>query len=472
MFRWIVAIIAPATLRRNWWTVLFSVFLFASIVLYRAWKNNRYSNLVWFVVGMLCGLISLFFLFRTKPAVWVPASSSLQLFSGVVVNQQKSNSYEFVTNSWTYLLYSNTALTVWSQLLIHTRPTIAEIPSIQRSTRLEASVFEDEFSFPRRLAMKWYIWSIVVSPWAMIMLWMTTLWFIDSVREYYKQRLWKHIHNKPLYALLLGMTIGDRSWFDKESYQRFIDTGLVHLLAVSGSNIAYLSILAACLLFWLPFYRRIIFLWVSIVLYWLLCGMDSSVIRAVIVWLLGILAILSGRSTHVWRMLSIAAWTMLLRNPLLLRYDLWFLLSFSATSGIVAISEYYKNHAIKHYFFDLILRNWLLPTLWASIGVLPILLLFTGSMSILWIVVNLIIIPLVPVFLLLFPLSFLPWCWDAILMLMVWCAEYLFTLTRFMVAHDWILRIDTLSSRIMFLLRWIVLWTWIFSLDTNNTNIW
>ena len=38
-------------------------------------------------------------------------------------------------------------------------------------------------------------------------------------------------------GLILGMLIGDRSQIPASEYQSFIDSGLVHLVAVSGGNI-------------------------------------------------------------------------------------------------------------------------------------------------------------------------------------------------------------------------------------------
>ena len=40
------------------------------------------------------------------------------------------------------------------------------------------------------------------------------------------------------------MLVGERSLFHKDVYQSFIDSGLVHLVAVSGGNIAIMVALA------------------------------------------------------------------------------------------------------------------------------------------------------------------------------------------------------------------------------------
>ena len=55
---------------------------------------------------------------------------------------------------------------------------------------------------------------------------------------------------------MLGMTIGDRSQIEQSRYDQFISSGLVHLIAVSGGNIAIVVLFVGMLIFWLPFYVR------------------------------------------------------------------------------------------------------------------------------------------------------------------------------------------------------------------------
>ena len=78
------------------------------------------------------------------------------------------------------------------------------------------------------------------------------------------------------------MFIGDKSVFSQANYQALIDSGLVHLVAVSGGNIVMLVTFLTAILFRIPFYPRSVAILLAIIGYGLLCGMDSSVFRAVI----------------------------------------------------------------------------------------------------------------------------------------------------------------------------------------------
>lgn len=90
-----------------------------------------------------------------------------------------------------------------------------------------------------------------------------------------------------------------------------------------------------CVLFFLPFYVRIGLILVTITGYSLICGMDSSVFRALLMGGLSMVALFRGREIDIRRLLSISALVMLVINPYFLAYDTGFLLSYSALIGIV-----------------------------------------------------------------------------------------------------------------------------------------
>jgi len=78
------------------------------------------------------------------------------------------------------------------------------------------------------------------------------------------------------------MLIGDRSQIPDSEYQSFINSGLVHLVAVSGGNVLMIVIFLQFILFFLPFYVRLGVILLTIIEYGCICGLDSSVFRAVL----------------------------------------------------------------------------------------------------------------------------------------------------------------------------------------------
>lgn len=131
------------------------------------------------------------------------------------------------------------------------------------------------------------------------------------------------------------MLIGDKSQIPESEYQNFVDSGLVHLIAVSGGNILMIVVFLQLVLFRLPFYLRTAVILCVIVFYGLICGMDSSVFRAVIMGGMSMLALFWGREINIRRLLSISAILMLIINPYFLVYDVGFLLSYSALIGLI-----------------------------------------------------------------------------------------------------------------------------------------
>lgn len=144
-------------------------------------------------------------------------------------------------------------------------------------------------------------------------------------------------------AIMLGILLGDRSLLDSNDYQRMIDSGFIHLIAVSGGNIAFLVIVLQLILFFVPYYARLSIITICIVAYARLCGADSSVLRATIMGVLSIAALFVGRPTYIWRLLGITWILLLVYNPYFLVYDIGFTLSFSAIIGIVLMQHYMQR---------------------------------------------------------------------------------------------------------------------------------
>lgn len=109
---------------------------------------------------------------------------------------------------------------------------------------------------------------------------------------------------------------------NKQTTEDFTQSGLVHLIAVSGGNLVMIASVFGLLLFWLPVYIRFTVVGAGLTLYGLLCGFDSSVVRALIMALLGIVAIFLGKPTLSWRLVTVTFLLMLVWNPLYLLYDL------------------------------------------------------------------------------------------------------------------------------------------------------
>jgi len=143
------------------------------------------------------------------------------------------------------------------------------------------------------------------------------------------------------------MLIGDKSQIPESEYQSFINSGLVHLVAVSGGNILMIVVFLQCILLFIPFYPRLGLILLTIIGYSLMCGLDSSVFRAMLMGGLSMIALFRGREINIWRLLSISVFIMLIINPYFLAYDTGFLLSYSALIGIIYFDSLQKKNEKK-----------------------------------------------------------------------------------------------------------------------------
>jgi competence protein ComEC len=189
-------------------------------------------------------------------------------------------------------------------------------------------------------------------------------------------------------ALLRGLVIGDDRDQPPAMVDRFRASGLSHLTAVSGQNIAFLLAAAAPLLTRLrPWWRWGVTLGV-IGWFVVITRFEPSVIRAGVMAGLSATAYLTGRERRPVRLLALAVAGLLVIDPLLAR-SVGFWLSVGATAGVAAVGPWLTRHLA-------ILGPAAAPvgvTIGAQVGVaLPSLLVF-GRLPLVSVPANLLAVP-------------------------------------------------------------------------------
>jgi competence protein ComEC len=136
-------------------------------------------------------------------------------------------------------------------------------------------------------------------------------------------------------AVLEGVVLGDDQAVPKELRDRFRASGLYHLLAVSGQNVALVAVGSLLLARLVGLSRLVgeICALVGIAAYVLAVGAQPSVVRAGVVGALGSLAWIAARQRDRWHFLLLAALILLGWNPYTL-LDAGFQLSFAAVVSI------------------------------------------------------------------------------------------------------------------------------------------
>lgn len=198
---------------------------------------------------------------------------------------------------------------------------------------------------------------------------------------------------EPQNSFLAGLLVGLRRGIPKDLTEWFNITGTTHIIAISGFNI---TIIAQSLeKLFQRFGRRISFgiALVAIVMFVILSGASASVVRAGIMGVLGLIALNIGRMRAITNALVFTASVMLFINPKILHFDVGFQLSFLALLGLV-----YLSPLLEPFFSKVpkVINKFLIPTIAAQIFTLPILLYNFDRLSLVAIITNILILPLIP----------------------------------------------------------------------------
>lgn len=205
------------------------------------------------------------------------------------------------------------------------------------------------------------------------------------------------LHSKETGALLRGVLLADRSSIGEDIQIDFMNTGVVHILAVSGSNVAFLMLILSVISGRFPFKIRLFIMLLGIVFFLTVTGLSPSVVRAALMASLVIAAYYTGRSRDVLNALSLSAIVMLLFNPLDL-FDPGFQLSFVTVISIVLLTPYIlsalKKKVRKGRLNDKALLI-IAVTMSAQAGTLPFILYYFSKLSVVSVPANLIVIPII-----------------------------------------------------------------------------
>ena len=220
--------------------------------------------------------------------------------------------------------------------------------------------------------------------------------FAYYIRKFMMDTVDKYIPGNEA-ALLKGILVGDRADFTEEMKENFSDSGLSHLVAVSGSHVVVLLFAFAYIMQKLKLNKYIInLLGIGVVvLFMLITGCTPSVVRAGIMAIVALTAYLVNREADAMTSLFFSALLILLSNPLAI-YDVGFQLSFSATASLLL---FYKLIYDRFGFIPKSIREILSASIAAQIGTIPFTAYHFNNLSLVCLLSNIIAVPLTSVIL-------------------------------------------------------------------------
>jgi len=218
--------------------------------------------------------------------------------------------------------------------------------------------------------------------------------FLFSAKEKFLEKI-NYAIPEPESLLMGGLIFGQEANFSQEMRQDFVDTGTIHIVALSGYNV---TIVAEWIMKLFGFLPLIYAVWVGILaifLFIIMSGGASTAVRAGIMASLVLIARSTGRNYDISRALVIAATLMIILNPMIFLYDVSFQLSFIATVAVIYLSprlEKYFTWVTKSFG----LRDIISVTFSAYIFVLPFILYKMGNLSVVALPANFLVLPFIP----------------------------------------------------------------------------
>lgn len=189
-------------------------------------------------------------------------------------------------------------------------------------------------------------------------------------------------------AVTTGFLLGDTSQLSKEDRQLFRETGISHLLAVSGQHLMVLSLVLAAMLHLMhvPPISRSIMISVFLVLYAFATSGSPSIVRALIMYISTAFVFHFESAPSAVRPLSLAAFIILLFDPAQI-IEPSFILSFSAVAGIILLRPMFEYY-LKRLRLPKTLARYFSVTFAANLAVMPMAAMFFGAFSLAALLVN------------------------------------------------------------------------------------
>jgi len=216
--------------------------------------------------------------------------------------------------------------------------------------------------------------------------------------------LWRHTLTDRIHTifppneaeLIAGILYGVQS-LDDTLRADITRAGLMHIVAVSGSNVTIVVTVIAAVLLALGATRRRSFIATSaaIVVFTVFVGASASVVRAAIMGWLLLFARELGRKAWTDHILFVSAVALCLLNPWQLCFDAGFALSFLAMWGLLAWTPLFEER-LTFLPKAVGIRTTVATTLGATLMTVPYCAWAFGQMTLIGLLTNVLVLPLVP----------------------------------------------------------------------------
>ncbi len=217
--------------------------------------------------------------------------------------------------------------------------------------------------------------------------------FALRFRNFFSERIASSIP-EPEVSLGLSYLLGMRTGLPDELDENLRTVGLVHIVVASGAHLSILVEIARRAFGRVSRFFGLFTSTIFILFFMAMVGWTPSILRAGIMTILSLVAWYVGREIAAWRLILIVAAFTLILNPNFL-FDLGWLLSFASFSGIMILGPILKRifYGDKKPGF---ISSIIITTISATLMTLPITLYFYGTVSLISVLANLLVLPTLP----------------------------------------------------------------------------
>ncbi|MBU6447247.1 ComEC/Rec2 family competence protein [Patescibacteria group bacterium] len=197
-------------------------------------------------------------------------------------------------------------------------------------------------------------------------------------------------------ALLVALIIGQKDLMPSGDVSKFNRAGVAHLIAVSGFILTLTLVFTERLKAYIGRMPAMILCLAIAVLYIIMADFASGVFRAAIMAGLYAVSKIYGRQYSVIPSLAFTAALLVLANPLIIKYDIGFMLSFLSILGIVLLAPLLQI-ALKFMPSKFGIRQIIAVTFAAQVITTPLTLYYFSQFSLVAPITNLMILPVVEI---------------------------------------------------------------------------
>jgi competence protein ComEC len=204
--------------------------------------------------------------------------------------------------------------------------------------------------------------------------------------------------SKKVTGIIEALLIGYKEDLDKDVVQAYSNTGVVHIIAISGMHLGLIYVVLVWLFARLPLIKRykllqVIFILSSLWLFSLITGGSASVLRSAVMFTCIVIGKNFFKQASIYNALATSAFFLLCYNPYLL-WDVGFQLSYTAVLGIVSLQKPIESLWYSKYWFFKKVWKMIAITLAAQVFTLPLCIFYFHQIPVLFLFTNLICVPL------------------------------------------------------------------------------